>query len=410
MPSIELAAQVALKPGRSSHFKEQRDSSPCSKPVRLLNTEILLDKKTDVRLLGAPPPTSPRQSSQSHHPAKVTTQPDITFVQTDTGMNLNRNYQSPQQQEHPLRSPPEHITSVEPIYQNSNYRPPAQAAPVVIQPDPESLTLSDSDFGEFVSGMVPIEQPRIRSNSFTFRRNTPQNQSYHNSSLAHMMPRLDESKLGRAGSADNLVFNQNNQSQAAVHPSLRLTHSHTLSEIPQRHALSNDSGYDTPPVQPRPRTSEAWPLHQHPQWNRTSSQSQASNQTVHQNLPMAPTGHLNLQLPSMSRAQVPTNQGLTIDVQGHFQEESETGPLTLSIVDPISRSHYGYTSLGGASSNANQNFRGVDPRYTFSAQRSMTTSQEESKLLYIQHQLHSYAPVVADLLSVSVPMYHNHTV
>lgn len=191
------------------------------------------------------------------------------------------------------------------------------AAPVspnhhIQHPIPEA-SLPSSEFGPYVSGLpVPEEDFRRRSSSFTSQRDRqarPMHRPVHN--VVDPLRRFSESQfMTRTGSAENVIAHPANIN--------RLRHSQTISEIPP-HALSNDSGYITPPNNNRQHNSPPWPPNSaaaiHPQWPLNLSPSSTSNIGA-----AAAADSRN-----RSSAPLPLSQHLTIET-GHYQPEPSTPP------------------------------------------------------------------------------------
>lgn len=169
-----------------------------------------------------------------------------------------------------------------------------------------SSTNSSTDFGPFVSGIA--EEPRPRSSSFNSNILRQPQKAVHQHMPSDPLRRFSEThSLKKTGSADNVA------AHPPHHPQ-QLRHSHTVPEIPPL-ALSNDSGYHTPPncrqQQPMPahNTSPPWPPNRHAPW---PSHVSPPAQTVF------PTGHDHMTTPAALRP-------LTIET-GHYQPEPSPSP------------------------------------------------------------------------------------
>lgn len=173
--------------------------------------------------------------------------------------------------------------------------------------------LASSEFGPYVTGGLPIPDDfRQRSSSFNNNILT-RHRTQHHTQTAHTaldpLRRFSESQsMTRTGSADNVIGHHTNIN--------RLRHSQTISEIPP-HALSNDSGYITPPN--RQHVSPPWPPNStSPQWPNTMSPNNQSSANIGQ------TGDGGGGSRQRNSAPLP----LTIET-GHYQPEPASPPQLL---------------------------------------------------------------------------------
>jgi len=195
---------------------------------------------------------------------------------------------------------------------------------------------SSQEFGPFVSAQDD-DDPRQRSSSFN--ASILQRQRYSAVPTDHLR-RLSE---GRSGSAENMAG-----TSASGHP--RLPHSHTMSELPP-HALSNDSGYHTPPsARHYTHTSPPWPPNQTMQWPSHIAPSSGRG-------PLSPPSAL-----IGPGDRVPVNQRLTVDI-GHFEPEPQTPELMIA---PFSMHQFRHSSASPSR----------DPHHSMPARTTPQTPEE----------------------------------
>lgn len=170
----------------------------------------------------------------------------------------------------------------------------------LLVPDNNSSN-SSSDFGPFVSGFGDEFRTRSASfNSALLRGSNSQRVMRGQPTIAvEPTRRFSETQesVAKAGSADNVA----GSCPTGNHPILH--HSHTVPEIPLL-ALSNDSGYHTPPNRQQ-HTSPPWPPNSRHQW------------PIHVS---PPQGAPLSQYAIGQEARPHLNQTLSIDV-GHYQPE-----------------------------------------------------------------------------------------
>lgn len=205
------------------------------------------------------------------------------------------------------------------------------------------------DFGPFVSGFQ--EEFRPRSSSFTtgiLRGNGRPLEC--GSTLRRFSDRYVETSA-RAGSADNVYLQQQQH-----HPA-QLRHSHTVPEIPP-HALSNDSGYNTPPNRAHGHTSPPW------------------NGRPHWPIHVSPPGAAGSAQPCYTAGQPkPLNQNLTIDTAGHYQPEPCTPQPQIMVGPPI-----GYPMSMPIQSGYQSSYqRNHDPHSSLTSQGSTPQTPEEGR-------------------------------
>lgn len=233
---------------------------------------------------------------------------------------------------------------------------------------------SSSEFGPFVSGLP--DELRHRSNSFNtslLRGGGHASPAFSNPAplpppVIDPLHRYSEPNiLTKTGSMDNVA--------APVVAQLR--HSHTLAEIPPQ-ALSNDSGYHTPPNRQHGHTSPPWPTGMHMQWPAHVSPPTCGTPQYFQSRPVAA---------QRTSAPTPLNQNLTVDTgdpSGHYQPEPSTPQIVIG--HPITYSHHSAVPQPHYMTPTSYN-RGHDPYHSLPPAQAATPvpapSPEEGELLCI---------------------------
>ncbi|KAF6024784.1 hypothetical protein EB796_016913 [Bugula neritina] len=158
----------------------------------------------------------------------------------------------------------------------------------------------------------------------------------------------------------------------------QLRHSHTLAEIPPQ-ALSNDSGYHTPPNRQHGHTSPPWPTGMHMQWPAHVSPPTCGTPQYFQSRPVAA---------QRTSAPTPLNQNLTVDTgdpSGHYQPEPSTPQIVIG--HPITYSHHSAVPQPHYMTPTSYN-RGHDPYHSLPPAQAATPvpapSPEEANILGYQ--------------------------
>ena len=303
--TVSAAAVTALLPPLCSGRAERLDCNTLlQSPARHSSTSVCPDIRYKISPYStAIPPTA----------ATVTQQPLIQGC--IVGMNPPANPLLTQG--HPLDDIP---VSVSPPRQPVHPIPETAAGDIT--GSGSDITGNSSEFGPYVSGLPVPDDFRQRSSSFNnsmltrpHHRATQQTHTGHN---LDPLRRFSESQnMTRTGSAENVIGHHTNIN--------RLRHSQTISEIPP-HALSNDSGYITPPN--RQHTSPPWPPNttSPPQWpssnTLTNTYTAASHTAVHT-------------AAQRNSAPLPLSQHLTVETAGHYQPEPLSPPQLL-----VAQPHY----------------------------------------------------------------------
>ena len=343
--TVSAAAVTALLPPLCSGGAERLDCTTLLlSPAKNSSTSVSTDIRYNI---------SPYSSTASPAAATVTQQPLIQGCIVDMNPPANPLLT----QGHPLDDIP---VSVSPPRQPVHPIPETAAGDIT--GSGSDIAGNSSEFGPYVSGLPVPDDFRQRSSSFNnsmltrpHHRATQQTHTGHN---LDPLRRFSESQnMTRTGSAENVIGHHTNIN--------RLRHSQTISEIPP-HALSNDSGYITPPN--RQHTSPPWPPNttSPPQWPSSNTLTNTYTAASH----TAP--HTAAQRNS---APLPLSQHLTVETAGHYQPEPLSPPQLL-VAQPLYQSlqpTIGNSALYNSPSGGYMRHGRGDPYSSLHSQSSSST-------------------------------------